>query len=73
MLCLFGFVFRSDSLSLNSPSFPSPLPAPPGIRTEQDFYVRLIDSMTKQVSFLISRRRGDSRAAKCSVKKLVTL
>ncbi|EGW01408.1 Transcription factor COE1 [Cricetulus griseus] len=23
-----------------------------GIRTEQDFYVRLIDSMTKQVSFL---------------------
>lgn len=28
---------------------PPPLP-PSGIRTEQDFYVRLIDSMTKQVS-----------------------
>ena len=50
----------------------SPAP-PPGIRTEQDFYVRLIDSMTKQVSFLNSRRRGDSTAAKFGrVKKLAT-
>lgn len=38
-----------------SPSFPL------GIRTEQDFYVRLIDSMTKQVSFLILRRGDDSK------------
>lgn len=54
-------------------SFPYPPSPPPGIRTEQDFYVRLIDSMTKQVSFLISRRGGDSTAAKFGrVKKLAT-
>lgn len=28
----------------------SPLPSPAGVRTEQDLYVRLIDSVTKQVS-----------------------
>lgn len=53
-VCL--FVLRqilSHLLFLRSPIL---LPSPPGIRTEQDFYVRLIDSMTKQVSFLISRR-----------------
>lgn len=63
--------FCSAPLSLNSLSFPYPPSPPPGIRTEQDFYVRLIDSMTKQVSFLILRREGDSTAAKFGrVKKL---
>ena len=27
-----------------------PIPTPTGVRTEQDLYVRLIDSVTKQVS-----------------------
>lgn len=58
-VCLFvGWFSRRSSLTSFSLS-PSPVPRPPGIRTEQDFYVRLIDSMTKQVScFFTSRRRG---------------
>lgn len=68
------FVFSLQILShLILLRFLIPSPASPGIRTEQDFYVRLIDSMTKQVSFLISRRRGDSWAVQFScVKKLTT-
>lgn len=56
IVCLFVFAQIPSHLIL----LRSPIPslAPPGIRTEQDFYVRLIDSMTKQVSFFISRRRG---------------
>lgn len=53
-VCLFILLqILSHLIFLRSPI---PFPSPPGIRTEQDFYVRLIDSMTKQVSFLISRR-----------------
>lgn len=49
LFILWGSFFPSGLIpSLNFPSFLHP----PGIRTEQDFYVRLIDSMTKQVSFL---------------------
>lgn len=47
----------ADPLSFNSSFLHPRPPSTPGIRTEQDFYVRLIDSMTKQVSFLISCHR----------------
>lgn len=56
LLVLFSAPLEVGSLSLTSPPV---LIFPLGIRTEQDFYVRLIDSMTKQVSFLILHRRGD--------------
>lgn len=45
-----GVLFSLQGLSPRLIFLPSS--TPPGIRTEQDFYVRLIDSMTKQVSFL---------------------
>ncbi len=44
-----------------------------GIRTEQDFYVRLIDSMTKQVGryLKIPRFTGESLCVICSESERV--